>query len=166
MAWTPTIKVFDETPIKNNLIGYIQANQVEALKWANAGVALPSISTFHRSNRLVTQFPALTFLQTSHDASYGEGGILMIDFEANMELAIIHGNMDTAADRVVRYAMALESMLANLPETTFRQGSILQITSTAMRFRITHAEQGKYKNKYIQVFQARAAWEIEAAMTD
>lgn len=166
MAWTPQINVFDETPVKDNLNAFIQANQTEALKWANGGTSLPPITVFNRSVRLTTQFPALTWLQTSHDANYGDGGLLLIEFEALIEVAIIHGNMDTAADRIVRYAMALESMVVNLPETTFKQGSILTIESTSGRFRITHAEQGKYKNKYIQVFQARAVWHIEASAYD
>ncbi len=162
MSYSPQINVLDATQIRDNLISHMSDNQAEALKWANGGVALPSIKDFHKSARLVTVFPALSFLQIDHESKWDEN-ILIIDFSITLETAIIHGNKDTLADRGPKYSMAIESMLANIPETTFQQNSIIDITSTGMGVKTTFDVQGKYKTQYIEVFQTRANWTIEAA---
>lgn len=164
--WDPTIQVLDETQIKNNLTAFFIANQVEALKWANGGLAgLPAIKDFHQSPRLVTVFPSLTFLQTAHKSKWDEN-ILEIDFSLAFEVALIHGNKDTLAARAPKYSMALESMIVNVPETTFNQDSIIKITSTGMGVETSFAVQGKYKNQFIEIFQTRANWHIEASAFD
>lgn len=161
-AWDPQVQVLDETQIKDNLTAYIEANQVEALKWANGGASgLPAIRDFHKSPRLVTVFPALTWLQTSHKSKWED--VLEIDFSIVLEVAIVHGNKDTLAARAPKYSMAIESMLVNVPETTFNQDSIIDITSTGMAVETTFDVQGKYKNQFIEVFQTRANWHIEAS---
>jgi hypothetical protein len=161
-AWDPQVQVLDETQIKDNLTAHLQNNQVEALKWANGGTTgLPAIRDFHKSPRLVTVFPSLTFLQTEHKSKWEN--ILDIDFSIVLEVALIHGNKDTLAARAPKYSMAIESMLVNVPETTFRQGSIIDITSTGMGVETQFAVQGKYKNQFIEVFQVRASWHIEAS---
>lgn len=161
-AWAPLINVVDATNYRDNLIAHIQAKQEEALKWANGGASgLPEIKDFHKSPRLVTVFPALTCLQIDHESKYEN--ILEIDFSILFEVAIIHGNKDTLSDMGSKYSMALESMLANVPETTFNQDSIIEITSTGMSLKTSFAVQGKYKNQFIEVFQTRASWQIEAS---
>ena len=162
MVYTPTINVLDATQIRANLISHFRDNQVEVLTWANGGTSLPPIKDFHISPRLVTIFPALTFLQIDHKTKWDEN-ILLIDFSIVLETAIIHGNKDTLADRGPKYSMAIESMLANVPETTFNQDSIIEITSTGMGIETTFDVQGKYKTQYIEVFQTRANWQIEAS---
>jgi len=165
MAWNPTIQVFDERPIKDNLIAFIQANQADALLWANDGTALPSIAKFHRSPRLVTVFPALTFLQSEHKELDNEGDTLDIDFALLLELAIIHGNQDTLVERANRYAMALESMLANVSETTFFADSIIQAQKFIFAgIHVQYDVQGKYKNQFIDVLQIRTGWQITASI--
>jgi len=160
--WQPNINVLDATQIRDNLLNFIDANQVEALKWSNGGASgLPAIADFHKSPRLVTVFPATTVLQIDHKSKYES--ILEIDFSIVFETAIIHGNKDTLADRGPKYSMAFESMLSNVPETTFNQDSIIEITSTGMGLETTFAVQGKYKNQFIEVFQTRASWHIEAS---
>ena len=162
MVYSPQINVIDATQIRDNLITHITETQVEALKWANGGVSgLPAIRELHKSPRMVTIFPALTFLQIEHKAKWEE--ILEIDFSCTLEVAIIHGNKDILADRGPKYSMAIESMLVNVPETTFNQDSIIEITSTGMGVETVFDVQGKYKNQFIEVFQTRASWHIEAS---
>jgi hypothetical protein len=163
-AWNPQINVLDETQIRNNVIGFLQDAQAAAFIWAaNGGDALPLIGdkSFHRAPRLVTKFPAITFLQTDHKSKWGE--ILEIDFNLVIEFAHIHGNQDIAAERSPKYCMAIESMLANVPETTFNRDSIIDITSTGMGIETTFDVQNKYKNQFIEVFQTRVNWHIEAS---
>jgi hypothetical protein len=167
MAWLADqhIQVFDERAIKDNLIGFLAANQTDALAWAKGtGSAIENIKKFQKSPRLTTIFPALTILQTEHSAAFGGGGILGIILSMTLELAIAHGNQDTLTDNAPKYVMAVESMLANVPETTFRQGSIIPITSTVRDMETVFDIQGKIKNKFIQVSQTRISWVIEASV--
>lgn len=162
MVYAPQINVIDATQFKDNLIAHFQANQADALAWANRGTALPSIRDFHTSPRLVTVFPAMTFLQIDHKSHYNEN-ILESELSITLEVAIIHGNKDIVANRGTRYSMAVESMLTNIPETTFNQNSIITVTSTGMNVETVFAVQGKYKTQFIEVFQTRASWQIEAS---
>ena len=165
MAWNPQIQVFDERAIKDNVFGYVRGAQTEALYWANGGAAgLPTIRDFHKSPRLTTIFPALTLLQTRHTSKYATSDVLEIQFSILFEMAIVHGNKDILSDRATKYSMALESMIANMPETTLNQNSIIGITSTRMDFETTFEVQGKYKTQYIEVFQTLAKWEFDASI--
>lgn len=161
MAWTPDINRIDTRGFKTNLIEFFRANQVDALKWANDGVALPPIKDFHLCPRLVTIFPALTFIAADHASAFGD--ILASTYNVTLEVAIIHGNRDTLALLGPKYAMAVESMLVNVPETTFNQGSIIPITSTPTTTDTVFAVQGKYKSQFIEVFQTKATWDIDAS---
>jgi hypothetical protein len=161
MAYSPQINVVDATQFKDNLIAHFQANQADALIWANGGRILQEIRNFYKSPRLVTVFPALTFIQISHESKYEN--ILEIDLSVLIEVAIIHGNKDTLSDRSLKYSMAIESMLANVPETTLNQNSIIEIESTNMGLKTTFDVQAKFKTQYIEVFQTLANWHIEAS---
>lgn len=161
MAWTPHINVFDERSIKYNLIGYFEANQSDALIWANDGTALPVIQKFHKSPQLVTVFPALTFLQSENQVDFED--ILTVDFAMLIEFAHIGGKQDEVADRSPKYAMALNSLLTNVPETTFLQDSIIGGSSVITGIQTQFDVQGKYKNQFIDVFQVRVGWRIIAA---
>lgn len=162
-AWTPQIQVFDESHIRDLLTAYVQANQTEALIWANnqRGQGLPGFTNFFRSPRLVTKFPSWTFISSDHTAKWNE--ILTVDYSLLIECALIHGDRDEAARQAVVYAAAVESMLVNVPETTFSAESKIPITSTGMAVETKHAVQGQYKNGFIEIFQTTVKWEIEAS---
>lgn len=160
--WEPQINVVDATKIKNNILTFLAENQVEALKWANGGVSgLDAIKDFHKSPRTVTRFPSVMVLQIEHDTKWFDT-IMQISFSIVFETALIHGKPDILADMAPKYSMALESMLSNVPETTFNADSIIDITSTGMEVKTTFAVQGTYKQQFIQVFQTRMDWIIEA----
>lgn len=162
MAWNPSIQVFDESHIREMLTDFILANQEEALVWANGhGQGLPGFVNFFRSPRLVTKFPCLTFIQSEHTSKWED--ILDIEYSMTIECAIIHGDRDEAAAQAIVYATALESMLVNLPETTFSQASKIPITSTGMAVDTKHAVQGQFKSSYIEVFQTTIKWRLEAS---
>lgn len=161
MTYTPVQNVVDVRSLKDNMIAYFEATQVAALRWANGDVAgLPSIAKFHKSIRLTTVFPALTILQLSHRTDYED--ILNIDLNALFQFAAIHGNQDTLADRSTKYSMALESMLANMPKTTFNTGSILTFNANALEMETVFDLQAKYKTQFIQVFETQVRWSLTA----
>jgi hypothetical protein len=49
MAYSPQINVVDATQFKDNLIAHFQANQADALIWANGGRILQEIRNFYKS---------------------------------------------------------------------------------------------------------------------
>jgi hypothetical protein len=164
MVWAPQFQVFDERPIKANLIGYFEANQADALVWANDGTALPEIKKFYKSPRPVTVFPALTFLQSEHKDE-ARGDLMIIDFALLLELAIIHGKQDVLDTQSKRYSMALESMLANIPATTFFADSIIQAQQMIFAgIQVQYDVQGKFKSGFIDVLQIRTGWQITASL--
>lgn len=165
MAWPPSnhIQVFDERKIKDDFLIFFKANQVDALAWANGGAGLEPIKAFHKSARLTSVFPALTFLQSDHSQAFGNGGISVIVFNMTVELAVIHGKQDELTDRASKYDMALRSMLANAPDTTLSENSIIPITSTLQDIETVYDVQGKLKNRFIQISQTRVSWVIDAA---
>jgi hypothetical protein len=161
MSYQPQVNVVDTRNIRDNLIEHFKNAQAETLKWANDGAALPIIKDFHKApGRLVTQFPALTFLQLNSKSRWEN--ILESDLTLTVEVAII-GKQDVITDQAPKYSMAVESMLVNVPETTFNQDSIIEVNSTGMAVETTFAVQGKYKSQFIEVFQTRAIWRIEAS---
>lgn len=167
MSWPPNqhFQVFDERSLKDNFLGYFGTNHVDALAWANTGSmgTLLPIKQFNKSPRLTSVFPAVTILQTEHSSAFSND-IALVVFSMTLELAVAHGDQDTLTDQATKYAMALESMLANVPETTFRENSIIPITSTLRDMETVFDVQGKIKNKYIQISQTRASWVIDAAV--
>jgi CRISPR/Cas system-associated exonuclease Cas4 (RecB family) len=167
MSWPPNqhIQVFDERPLKDNFLAFLEANQVDALAWANTGSvgALDPISQFQKAAKLTSVFPSLTILQTEHGSAFGSD-LLGVVFSMTLELAVVHGNQDTLTDLAAKYAMAVESMIANMPETTFGENSIIPITSTLREMKTVFDVQGKIKNRFIQVSQTEASWIIDAAV--
>ena len=164
MGWKPAINVFDERGAKSALKAWILSAQSDALRWANDGEILPQFkpANIHLSPQLVTAFPSLTFLQTSHTGTWED--LLTVRFAVSVEVALQHGRQDWLSLNAPRYSMALESMLVNLPETTFNQDSkiitVTQIEALETSFDI----QGRTKkNQFLEVFQIEAQWRIEAS---
>lgn len=160
MPWRPTTQVLDPRKIKNNILSFIADNQSDALKWA--AETLVPIFYLHKTPTNVTAFPACSAIQVSHNTKW-VNDILIIDFSIVFEAAVIHGDRNILADRALQYSMALESMLMNVPETTFQNHSTIDITSTAMGVETQFDVQGKYKNQFIEVFQTKPTWIIEAS---
>jgi hypothetical protein len=162
MVYEPQVQVIDVRGIRDNLIAYMKEAQTDVLAWANDNRRLEEIKAFYKSARKVSVFPSLTCISMDHKAKWSD--ILEVDFSIVFEVALIHGNADTLADLGPKYAMALESMLVNVPETTFNEGSIIPLTSTGMATDTRFAAQERYgTGKFIEIFQTRATWALEAS---
>ena len=163
MAWDPDISVFDERALNDNIIAYLEANQTDALYWANGNAGgLPDIRAFHKSPRLVKVFPAFTIINSDHVTEYED--ILNIELNMVFELAVVHGDQDTLTDRSKKYVMAVESMITNLPKTTFNTDSYIVVNATLNGLESVYDVQGQVKtNQFIQVSQTRAQWALTAA---
>jgi hypothetical protein len=134
MAWAPQKQVIDLSQIADNLLGYIEANQVEVLDWASNGDGLTPFAKFYTnaSGRLQTIFPSLMILnQTCETDLAGDKGIESI--LANIPSADLTANSDpimTAA--LFEIETRLDILRGQQSPTAF-----LQIFQTRCVFRLT-----------------------------
>lgn len=161
MAWNPQINTIDARAFGDNIFDFIKANQSDALKWANGGASLPVIRSFYTSPTLVKVFPSLTILQAETRGTF-TGEIIDGVYSVVLETAIQHGKQDILTEISKKYDLAIRSMLANLPETTFAENSYIEISATVDEISSSFDVLGKSSNQFLQVFQTRAEWAIEA----
>ncbi len=157
MAWEPKRHVFDATPAVENLLGFFEVHQTDALTWANGDSSLPNIKKFYNSARIVTVFPALSVLQSFHRSS-GEDRVDS-EFQVVIECGIQGGKQDETTEKAKKYALAIESMCANMAETTLFQNSIIPIIATLRDTEVEFDLLGQRQKRFIQIFQIRATWE-------
>lgn len=160
-VWNPQINVLDFRAFGENILDYIEANQTDAIQWANEGALLPGFNSFFNSPRLVKVYPSLTLLQNEHSEAHSdviEGGYAIV-----LEAAIQHGDQDYLTRVSQKYDLALRSMLSNVPETTLSQNSIIEISARISRIQTSFDVLGKQTNQFLQVFQIRAEWQIEGS---
>lgn len=162
MPWTPQIKTFDARHAAENLLAFFAANQRAALDWAGAAPnALASIRNFYNSARLVTSFPSLTVLQSAHRQRHDD--LLLINFSITLETALISGDQDKLTRDARAYALAVESMMRNVPETTLFQNSIIELVGNLTELQTEFDVLQSRKNQFIQIFQTRGEWRLEAS---
>src|SRR3954470_13382744 len=96
MVWTPKANVIDLTQVADNLLGYIEANQTDALIWANGGTGLDDFAKFYTNavGRLQTQFPSLMILTQRAEADLS-GEILLSGLEITLEGTIAGKDTDS-----------------------------------------------------------------------
>lgn len=168
MGWTPTVKVLDLRHIANNLLAYIEANQADALEWAyEAPATATGFLKFYKSakGRLSTIFPCLMILEkgVANDLEDAITGVLTIKFEA----VIAGADADTLADDAVKYGMALESMLANIPKATLGTADdesplINPMTGGLILLETEYDESSSLNGTFFQVFQTKASYQLIA----
>lgn len=157
MVWAPVRQVFDPTQAIDNLLGFLAAYQTDALAWANDGDALPPILKFYNSARVVTIFPSLTILQT-YNRSQAED-IVETEFGVIFECVLQGGDQDALASTSRIYAMAIDSMLTNMAETTLFQNSIITTVATLRETEVEFDLMDRGKKQFIQLFQMKAVWD-------
>lgn len=159
--WQPSINVLDLRFIPDNILNFIRANQKDALKWANAGASLPEFKSFYTSPRLVKVFPSITVLQTESGEKVED--LIEGAYSAVFEIAIKHGKEDYLSAVSKKYDLAIRSMLSNIPETTFSETSIIPISSQISELETSFDVSREGKNYYLQIFQTKATWVLEAS---
>jgi len=161
-VWTPTSNVFDLTLVVDNLLSYIAANNGAALRWANGGVALPEFVYLYPNapGRLISKFPALIVIDQAYQTSL-DSDILIAALQLKFEGCVSGPNLDELVLKTKKYAMALESMLANVPSATItgsatKHGALHEIGSN---FDLTG--QLKHANSYLAIFQTKCLYKLE-----
>lgn len=118
MVWSPTIAVTESRAIAENLLTFFEANQADAILWAN-GSALRPIQRFENSvaNRNLPVYPAVTFIQDVDETVYDEDIEASI-YTVNFLLMVTGPVPATVVSEARKYTKALESMIVNCPAAT------------------------------------------------
>lgn len=165
MAWTPTNAVINSRAIAENLLTYFEANQVEALTWAN-GSAMKPIARFENSRATlnVPMYPAILFSDDNEQTDFGND-ILTSAYTCLFLVMVTDPVPATAVLNARSYAEAIVSMIANIPHATIVTGTgattgsiVLQDVQVGFD-QIRTNEQG---NEWMQQFEIRATYTLNA----
>jgi hypothetical protein len=162
--WTPTKQVIDLTPIAENLLSFIEANDEDALVWAG-GVDLAEFAATYTnaSGRLQTRFPCLMVLaQESETDLAGEANIA--GFQMTLEGTVSGPEPNQLVSDTKKYAKAVESMLANIPSATLTAGCDPPNTATLFEIetRLDILRGIATPSAYLQIFQIRCVYQLIA----
>jgi len=167
MAWNPSTNIIDVTKITDNLFDYLEANQVDALEWANPDSSLKPIQKFYRSavGRIMTIFPCLMLLDKAN-ATDNSQDVLEGRFRLQFEGVIKGGDTEELVKNATFYAAALESMLAEVPSEVLTVGA-KQITfarndSLETEYDVISRNPGK-ANIYFQVFRTEVTYALRTS---
>jgi hypothetical protein len=159
MAWTPDFKVIDQRTLAENILGYLEANQTDALAWAGTGLRDFVRFYTNASGRLATEFPCLMILTQNLETDL-TGDQLQGDLQLVLEGALSGSDTDQLVADAKKYAMAVESMLANIPSTTVatdaNQYHKVFITELETRHDIIKT----ITSGFLQIFQVRVRYAV------
>lgn len=163
MAWTPPTNVIDLSQIADNLLGYIEANQEDALEWANSGPGLNPFAKLYTnaSGRLQTIFPSLMILSQTCETDLS-GSTLIAGLELALEGTIGGPNADELVADTKKYAKAMESMLANIPSADLTANSDPAMTAELFEIetRLDILRGQARPTAFLQIFQTRCVFRL------
>lgn len=160
MAWTPQKQVLDLTAFVDNLLGYVEEQDADALAWANGGQPLPEFARLYSnaSGRLQTMFPSLMVLSQACETDL-RGEILQGGLEITLEGTVSGSDPDELVRTARMYATAVESMLHNAPSGTLTAGSNIEharLMEAETVFDILRGQQ--QPSAFLQIFQTRCGF--------
>lgn len=167
MPWTPTYTTINARAIADNLLAYIQANQVDALTWAGGSSLIP-IALFANSvaARDIPVYPSIAF-SDDNDATDYTGDLGQGAYSVTFEVSVQSDDPDTAVVNARKYAKAIISMIRNCPKQTLAADSGAHANGAA----IETIECGfdpirtntEIQNDFLQVFQIRTVFILSAS---
>lgn len=166
MTWAPTKQVIDLSGVVDNLLEYIETNQADAHLWAN-GEPLDDYKALYpnATGRLSTKFPHLIVLDQEHkgeDTDTEQGEVLAITLVLTLEGAVTGSNVDTVVNNAKKYALALESMLMNIPSATLTGSASVHGYCAGYQTAsdLFKAHGGKTASSWLQIFQTRCEYRL------
>ena len=166
MSWNPKINVIDLTQVAANIFAFIQANQTDALFWANGGAGLADIAKFYKSEpgRIITTFPCLMLLTKEMAEDMGDTPAAKV--ELTFELALSGANTDELVERSVRYDLAVRSMLANIPEMTLTANSKTDAKAYIDSLQSRYAIAGGTASAFIDAIRIIATYDLTGQLLE
>lgn len=125
MTWIAPFSTSFVEPIIDNLLTYIRSNALDALTWANGGVALPDFAAIYDSRVGLSQddFPNLmvdrvfsTLAEDDHESSVEQLHKITLIFE------LVGTDATELTARQKRYMKALDSMCRKIPQAVLMTG--------------------------------------------
>jgi hypothetical protein len=168
MVWSPKLNVVDLTLTVDNLLAFIEANQTEALSWANGGPGLADFAAIYPNTIgwLKSKFPSLLVLGQADEGDGGnEGSLVETRLGLRFETAVM-GTPDELPILTKKYDLALRSMLVNVPSATLIAGSAtitrayVSAWPASVYDRLREAGRG---NSFLQVFQTSMEYTLITA---
>lgn len=166
MTWPPPNerKVFDFTGVVENILDYIEEYNEEALVWAGAP-AVPFETLYPNApGRLITQFPTLVCLAQGYETDL-QGDALLAGLALKFEGCVTGPHLDDLVLTTKKYAMAVESMLANISSEDLTAG--FKNTTTGALIEIASdfdlAGQLQDATNYLAIFQTKCAYQFITA---
>jgi hypothetical protein len=160
MTWEPELNVVDLTPVVDNLLGYIEDNQTDALEWASAGGLAPLTTYKNAAGRLSTIYPQLIVLTQTDSGEVGTDSLASTEFVLRIETAVM-GTADELPTVTKQYDLAIRSMLVNVPSEMLCAG--MKTTTRVMEREIPATVYDvlrgtKRANSYLQIFQTEMTY--------
>lgn len=169
MAWQPREKVTDFSRVIDNLVAYLEANQTDALAWAAGSVdVLEDYQKIYpnASGRLATLFPLLMVVR-QEQANDLSGDVLISAVELLLEGHIVGSDTDALTLKAKQYALATESMLANIPPDTLTDDSLSGGYATLLEletaFDVLRGNNERAATSFLQIFQIRCVYRLHTA---
>lgn len=162
MSWSEKIElqVFDPRFIGRNLLDWFKINQKDALLWAGEDTTLPPVKDFFENTRIATNFPVCMVNRIQYNTPRGED-ISQTEIALEFGVILVHGNQDWLAENAVKYALAFESMAANIPKTSFEKDSKIIFGAQEIQIETTFDYLRPRGNKFVQSFTTQVNWLCE-----
>lgn len=165
MTWAPRYKVIDLSQIADNLLGYIETVQEDALEWAGGPGMIPFTKFYtNASGRLQTIFPSLMILaqraETDLQSEALDAAVQMV-----LEGTVSGPNADELVASTKKYSMAVESMLANIPSETLMANSqqFHKAYITELETELDILRGNQKPSAFLQIFQIRVVYRLSTS---
>lgn len=164
MAWTPQEQVWDPRHLAANLFAWFELRQAEALAWANDGgtPSLPPVADFFLNERVPTRFPSVMLRRAAYRTKTRED-VAEVETVIQFEALLVHGDQQWLAANAPKYAMALESMVKNIPKTSLDENSKIEFTGSLLEIGTTFDFLRSSGNQFLQSFTVQVNWLCEFA---
>jgi hypothetical protein len=165
MAWEPKQNTADFRYVVTNLLAYIEANQADALAWASDTPLEPFVALYpNAAGRLGSLYPNLMVVRQDQAMDFS-GDVLIAGIELLLEGVVTGPDADQLVIDAKAYAMAVESMLLNIPHRTLtasgKQSGLEVIMEMETQFDVLRGQ--KTATSFLQLWQTRVVFRIHSA---
>jgi len=159
MAWTPDLRVANVAMLTKNLLAFIVANQQDATAWATGNGSLPKYALVFNSptGRIWTQYPVLTVVSKRIREAFNSDDFT-VEFELIIEQVVTGSDADALTLTIEQYAEALESMLANIPQTSLMANISSEIRTDIAEIETTYFPLGSNGTTLAQMSETRVVY--------
>lgn len=165
MTWAPAKQVIDTSPLIDNWLAYVDAQDADALAWANGGQGMLEFQGLYSNatGRLQTVYPQHMVIRQAIETDL-TGDILIAGWQLVLETALSGPDADELATDTKKYGKAVESMLSNIPSATLTNNADPELNATLFELETRYDETRNLPTPgFIQIFQTRCVFRLTTA---